>query len=219
LGYSARYHAASLAAVFIALAVGILIGAGLGGNLLNDTEKNLQDSLRGDLDSARSQSDDLRAQLAREHDFEDQIYPVLAGGRLGGSKVGVIALGSLPGDLSNDIKDGLDPTGAELSQVSVVRSPPNLDDLSRQLKGTGRLPTIPRSCRLSAAGSAASSPRATAVCSRRAARFCSRARAGMGRTSTGSCWCGRFRATQPPRTAPTSTLSTPGSSRGCVQQG
>ena len=29
MGYSARYHAASLAAVFLALAVGILIGAGI----------------------------------------------------------------------------------------------------------------------------------------------------------------------------------------------
>jgi len=30
MGYSGRYHAASLAAVFIALAIGILIGVGLG---------------------------------------------------------------------------------------------------------------------------------------------------------------------------------------------
>jgi hypothetical protein len=37
LGYSARYHAASLVAVFLALAVGILIGAGLGDNLVSDT--------------------------------------------------------------------------------------------------------------------------------------------------------------------------------------
>ena len=31
MGYSARYHAASLAAVFLALAVGILIGVGIAG--------------------------------------------------------------------------------------------------------------------------------------------------------------------------------------------
>jgi hypothetical protein len=137
LGYSARYHAASLAAVFIALAVGILIGAGLGGNILNDTEKSLQDSLRSDLENARSQSDDLRAQLASGHQFEDQIYPVLVGDRLAGSSVGVIALGDLPGGVSDDIQTALEPTGAALAQVSVVRSPPNAGDLAQQLKGLG----------------------------------------------------------------------------------
>ncbi len=34
MGYSARYHAASLAAVFLALAIGILIGVGLGDNVV-----------------------------------------------------------------------------------------------------------------------------------------------------------------------------------------
>jgi hypothetical protein len=152
LGYSARYHAASLAAVFIALAVGILIGAGLGGNLLNDTEKSLQDSLRSDLENARSQSDDLRAQLAREHEFEDQVYPVLVGDRLAGSRVGVIALGDLPGGVSDDVQTALEPTGADLAQVSVVRSPPNADELARQLKGSGFGPIAKDSARLEALG-------------------------------------------------------------------
>jgi hypothetical protein len=152
LGYSARYHAASLAAVFIALAVGILIGAGLGGNILNDTEKSLQNSLRSDLENARSQSDDLRAQLTREHDFEDQIYPGLVGEKLAGSNVGVIALGDLSGGLSDDIQAGLDPTGANLAQVSVVRSPPNAEELARQLKGSGFGPIAQDPARLEALG-------------------------------------------------------------------
>jgi hypothetical protein len=152
LGYSARYHAASLAAVFIALAVGILIGAGLGGNLLNDTEKRLQDSLRSDLEDARSQSDDLRAELAREHEFEDQVYPVLVGDRLAGSSVGVIALGDLPGGVSDEIQTALEPTGADLAQVSVVRSPPNAEELARQLKGSGFGPIAKDPARLEALG-------------------------------------------------------------------
>ncbi|MDX6615567.1 MAG: hypothetical protein QOD60_658 [Solirubrobacterales bacterium] len=152
MGYSARYHAASLAAVFIALAVGILIGAGLGGNLLNDTEKSLQNSLRSDLENARSQSDDLRAQIARAHDFEDQIYPILVGDKLAGSNVGVIALGDLSGGLSDDIQAGLAPTGANLAQVSVVRSPPNAEELARQLKGSGFGPIAKDPARLEALG-------------------------------------------------------------------
>ena len=152
MGYSARYHAASLAAVFIALAVGILIGAGLGGNILNDTEKSLQDSLRSDLENARSASDDLRVQLDREHEFGDTVYPSLVGDRLAGKTVGVIALGDLPGGLSDDVQEALDPTGAKLAEVSVVRSPPNVEELARLLKGTGVGPLAEDPARLQALG-------------------------------------------------------------------
>ena len=69
MGYSARYHAASLAAVFLALAVGILIGAGLGDNLLSDTEENLRESLEGDIEDARGEADELQVQLDRERAF------------------------------------------------------------------------------------------------------------------------------------------------------
>lgn len=137
MGYSARYHAASLAAVFIALAIGILIGAGLGGNVLNNTEEGLRKSLESDLDDARSEGDDLRAQLAREREFEARAYPALVGDRLAGSQVGVIALGDLPGAVSDDIEQALEPTGAELASVSVVRTPPDTSGLARELKGTG----------------------------------------------------------------------------------
>ena len=45
MGYSARYHATSLIAVFLALAIGILIGAEFGGDALDNTRKNLEHSL------------------------------------------------------------------------------------------------------------------------------------------------------------------------------
>ena len=136
MGYSARYHAASLAAVFLALAIGILIGAGLGGNVLNDTEESLRKSLESDLSDARSQSDDLRAALERQREFAARAYPALVGDRLAGQRVGVIALGDLPGGLSDDIEQALDPTGADFGQISVVRTPPDVDALADELKGT-----------------------------------------------------------------------------------
>ncbi len=43
MGYSGRYHAASLAAVFLALAIGILIGVGLGHNVLSGAQRDLED--------------------------------------------------------------------------------------------------------------------------------------------------------------------------------
>lgn len=136
MGYSARYHAASLAAVFLALAVGILIGAGLGDNFVSDTEENLRESLEGDIEDARGEADELRAELERERAFSSRAYPALVGETLEGRRIGVIAFGDYPGDVSADIEEALEPTGAELAEVAVVHRPPDTAGLASKL-GSG----------------------------------------------------------------------------------
>jgi hypothetical protein len=125
LGYSSRYHVASLAAVFLALAVGILIGVGLGDTLVSGTEESLRGSLEGDIEEARTEADGLRAQLEREQGFAGTVYPALVGDALRGRRIGVLALGGLSDSLEGDIEEALDPTGAELVEVSVVQLPPD----------------------------------------------------------------------------------------------
>jgi Copper transport outer membrane protein, MctB len=129
MGYSGRYHAASLAAVFIALAIGILLGVGLGHNVVSGTTKNLEQSLKSDLAAARGRADDLQGQLNRNTDFEQQVFPAVTGRVLEGDRVAVVALGALPDDLKGDVEAvvGPDsPSGAALGEVAVVREPPNL---------------------------------------------------------------------------------------------
>ena len=133
MGYSARYHAASLVAVFLALAVGILIGAGLGDNLVSDTEANLRESLEGDIEEARGEADDLQAELDRERAFSSRAYPALVGDRLVGERFALMAFGDLPADLSADIEAALEPTGADLVEVAVVRRPPDVAALGSEL--------------------------------------------------------------------------------------
>ncbi len=123
MGYSARYHVASLAAVFLALAIGILIGAAFGDDVVTGTAESLERSLQGDLDTARSDADALGVQLDRERDFGRRAYPALVGSRLLGARVGLIGLGELPEQLGADVRTALEPTGAELSAVAVVREP------------------------------------------------------------------------------------------------
>jgi hypothetical protein len=136
MGYSARYHAASLAAVFLALAIGILIGVGFGDDVVSGTQKSLEKSLKGDLEDARGEVEELGAQLDREREFGQRAYPALVGGRLGGERVALIGLGGLPGDVSGDVEEALGPTGARLAEVAVVREPPNLDGLASDLERT-----------------------------------------------------------------------------------
>ncbi len=96
MGYSARYHATSLIAVFLSLAIGILIGAEFGGDALTSTRRNLENSLVGNLQDARSKTDELSGELGRANEFADRVYPVLARERLEGKRIAIVALGGLP---------------------------------------------------------------------------------------------------------------------------
>ena len=136
MGYSARYHAVSLIAVFLALAIGILIGAEFGGDALTNTRKNLEQSLTGNLQDARERSDELNGKLARSNEFAGRVYPALVRERLAGKRIGVIALGDLPGDTSSAIEEALGPTGAHLVGIGVVREPVDLSGLGSVLSKT-----------------------------------------------------------------------------------
>lgn len=136
MGYSARYHAASLAAVFLALAIGILIGSQIGGDILDNTRKDLESSLTSDLDSARAEIDLLQRELARANEFGNSVYPALTSLRLRNSRVGLIGFGSLPSGITDQVEQALDPTSAELVAVGVISQPPQTQELSESLSGT-----------------------------------------------------------------------------------
>lgn len=136
MGYSARYHAASLIAVFLALAVGILIGAEFGGDALTNTRKDLEHSLVGNLQDARDRADELNGQLNRSDEFAERVYPVLTRGRLAGRRLAIVALGGLPGDVAAEVEDALGPTGAHLVGVGVVREPVDVNGLADDLSKT-----------------------------------------------------------------------------------
>lgn len=136
MGYSARYHATSLIAVFLALAVGILIGAEFGGDTLSSTRRDLEHSLVGNLQDARSRADELSGQLNRSNEFGERVYPVLTRDRLEGRRIGIVALGGLPSDLTGDVEAALAPTGAKLVAVGVVREPVDVSGLAGDLAKT-----------------------------------------------------------------------------------
>ena len=125
MGYSGRYHAASLAAVFLALAVGILIGVGFGSDLVSGTADDLEQSLASDLGDARAQVDELEGDLATERDFSEALTPAVVENRLRGSEVGVVALGALDDGLADEVRAAVELSGADLREIAVVREPPD----------------------------------------------------------------------------------------------
>jgi Copper transport outer membrane protein, MctB len=136
MGYSGRYHATSLIAVFLALAVGIVIGAALGGDTIDNTRKDLEQSLTGNLQDARDRADDLNAELGRANEFSSRVYPVLVRDQLRDRRIGVLALGDLPEDELSAIEDALEPTGGRLVAVGVVREPVDTRALAGDLAKT-----------------------------------------------------------------------------------
>jgi hypothetical protein len=93
-----RYHVASLAAVFFALVIGILVGVALASHGLGNTERK---RLEEDLRRAESQSDLFRAQVeavksdaTADHDFVKGAYKSVMANRLKGKKIAVLFIGS-----------------------------------------------------------------------------------------------------------------------------
>jgi hypothetical protein len=136
MGYSSRYHVASLAAVFLALAVGILIGSEVGGDLLNSTRQDLERSLTEDLDQSRAEVRSLRDRLDQADEFGAAILPGVVGGRLEGARIGLVGFGTLPGDVVGPVEESLRAAGATLAATGSVRNPPDRKALAASLKGT-----------------------------------------------------------------------------------
>lgn len=136
MGYSARYHATSLIAVFLSLAIGILIGAEFGGDALTGTRKDLERSLVGNLEDERSKSEQLSGELSYANEFSERVYPALTRDRLEGRRIAILALGGLPSEVTGAVEEGLGPTGAELVGVGVVREPVDVNGLAADLAKT-----------------------------------------------------------------------------------
>ena len=97
--FDLRYHVASLAAVFLALIIGILVGVGISDRGLVDSAKTkfLQDqvaSLQHRLDNQATQSADLTRERAAAQSFINETYPALARNRLQGKQIAVVFVGS-----------------------------------------------------------------------------------------------------------------------------
>src|ERR1051326_5141229 len=96
--FDLRYHVASLAAVFLALLIGILVGEGLAGRGCVDKAKrgHLEQrilKLQSDLGAARKNADSLQAQQRATEAFVNDTYPELMANRLRGKRMALVFLG------------------------------------------------------------------------------------------------------------------------------
>jgi Copper transport outer membrane protein, MctB len=132
-----RYHALSLVAVFLALAIGLLLGVAIGDKgLVSSAERDVRASLRHDVGEAQAQRDEARAALQERQRFEQEAYPALVGGRLEARRIALIELGGASDRMWDLTKSALEGSGARLASVSVIREPLALDELAADARGT-----------------------------------------------------------------------------------
>ncbi|HET6483666.1 MAG TPA: copper transporter [Actinoplanes sp.] len=87
-----RYHVVSLTAVFLALAIGLVVGTASLNGPVADSLKGQIVALNKDLGNKRDQINQYREEINRNQDFAAQIAPTVLNGRLTGRKLAVLAL-------------------------------------------------------------------------------------------------------------------------------
>jgi hypothetical protein len=133
-----RYHVASLAAVFFALVIGILVGVALASHGLGNTERK---RLEEDLRRADSQADVLRTQVATlmndgagDRAFVEGTYKSVMANRLKGRKVAVLFIGSSEKTRRTDITQALaDASAGTPLRMRFVKVPVDPEALAKKL--------------------------------------------------------------------------------------
>jgi Copper transport outer membrane protein, MctB len=117
-----RYHVASLAAVFLALIIGILVGVGIADRgLVDKTERHFLEqrvaSLRSQLSQATQRSARSGREQAAAQSYIQATYPVLAKNRLKGHRLAVVWVGKVDDGLSSAIDQAmLDSGGVQIRE-------------------------------------------------------------------------------------------------------
>ncbi len=126
--FDLRYHVASLAAVFLALVIGILVGVGLSGRgFVDDAERTNLDNQIRDLRTERAAVDallDAAEQRARAlQDYAAASYPSLVAGRLSGARVAIVFAGAADPTIDFAVRQAVEDAGGEVVRSTIVPLP------------------------------------------------------------------------------------------------
>jgi hypothetical protein len=158
--FDLRYHVASLAAVFLALVIGILVGVGISDRgLIDRAQRGLLEQriekLQSDLADARQQADHLAAQQRATQAFVTDTYPELMANRLHNKRIALLFLGPADGRVRANLEQALADAGASgWVRVRALKLPldvPQIDSTLtadpklRRYVGDARLPALGKS--------------------------------------------------------------------------
>lgn len=115
-----RYHLVSLISVFLALAVGIILGAGPLQGAIGETLTEQVDALRAERTDLRTELDATQTALDGDERYIEAVGTQLVGGSLDGSRVAVVQLGEVTQEAHDGVLNQLDTAGATVVAKSVL---------------------------------------------------------------------------------------------------
>jgi hypothetical protein len=156
--FDLRYHVASLAAVFLALLIGILVGVGLADRgYVDKAQRGLLEQriskLESDLRAARQNAESLQAQQRATQAFVTDTYPSLMANRLRGKSVALVFLGPADQHVRTGLEQALIDAGASgWVRVRALKLPLDVAQVDKTLAGDPKLARYVGDARLPALG-------------------------------------------------------------------
>jgi hypothetical protein len=135
-----RYHALSLVAVFLALGIGIVLGATLGDTVVSQANKDVSSSLARDVNNALGKARSANARVAQRDRFDSAAFGYIADTKLRGRRVAIVSSGPLPQDIENSVRNAVKDAGGTIDAVSRFDARPDLVTLAAKL---GKRPQPP----------------------------------------------------------------------------
>ncbi|MEU4388853.1 copper transporter [Promicromonospora sp. NPDC023805] len=115
-----RYHLVSLISVFLALAVGIILGAGPLQGAIGETLTEQVDALRAERTDLRTELDATQTALDGDERFIEAAGAQLVTGALQDQRVAIVQLGEVPQDDADGVLNQLTTAGANVVSTSVL---------------------------------------------------------------------------------------------------
>jgi hypothetical protein len=141
--FDLRYHVASLAAVFVALLIGILVGVGLTGKV-DDAEKNELRRRAAAAESRLQSINEQQANASRESTALRRLgvlgYPLLMEDRLRDRRVAILFVGPVDETVHSSVATALEDAGARvLTRMRALKLPVNQGRIDSALAGQASL--------------------------------------------------------------------------------
>ncbi len=157
--FDLRYHVASLAAVFLALIIGILVGVGISDRgLVDNANTRLLErrvaKLQTQLDQTSQQAGNLGREQEAARTYINQTYPALVRNRLRGKRIAIVFVGSVDGGVRAAVTRALTDSGAQQLRLRALKVPIDTQQIdaalaahheSRIFAGQGRFEALGRS--------------------------------------------------------------------------
>ena len=157
--FDLRYHVASLAAVFLALIIGILVGVGITrGGFVSSAERGVLNSqiaaLKDQRDAARERLTQVEEEEQANLDYVQATYPALMADRLRAKQIVLVSIGAMDPSVRSHVIQALRDAGAGYPvRIRAIKVP--VDDATldaamgghpalAQYRGSDKLPDLGR---------------------------------------------------------------------------